>query len=404
MSVSIPISARLDAISPSITMAVTARAQALRAEGVDVISFGAGEPDFATPPHIRAAVAKALDDPNTAIGKYTPAAGLPALRKAAAEDLSRAHGIALTAENVIVNCGAKHGLFELFMAMLNPGDEVIVPAPYWVSYPDMVRLAGAVPVVVQTEPDERFLMTPEELRPAITQRTRAIVLNSPSNPTGSVYDRARLEALAKIAIENDLFIISDDIYRHLVYVGYYESIASLAPEIAERTILVDGVSKSYAMTGWRIGYTAGPAHLIAAMGKIQSQSTSGASHPAQIAALAALTGSQQCVADMRSAFDERRQVMHGLLAEIPDVDCMMPQGAFYAFPDLSAYVGRKTEDGTALKTDVALCEHLVAAGKIAIVPGSGFGAPGFARLSYACSIDDIRTGVKRLGAALAELR
>lgn len=405
MSASIHISSRLDAIKPSITMAVTAKAAALRAKGVDIISFGAGEPDFATPAHIREAVKVALDDTKQGIGRYTDVMGTPALRAAVASTMSAVHGIDVTAGQVIVSCGAKHSLYNVLMALLEPGDEVIVPAPYWVSYPDMVRLAGGDPVIVDTSADEGFLMTPEELRAAVTERTRAIILNSPSNPTGSVYDRARLEAVASIAVEHDLLIISDDIYRNLVYgKAEYISVASLAPEVAERTILVDGVSKAYAMTGWRIGFTAGPMEIIKAMSKIQSQSTSGASHIAQVAAVAALTGPQDCVEEMRLAFDERRREIVERLRAIPGVTCTEPDGAFYAFPDLAAYVGKRTADGTTLDSDVALCEYLVTDGRIAIVPGSGFGAPGFARLSYACSLDNIRAGVSRMAEALGKLR
>ncbi|ACY17457.1 pyridoxal phosphate-dependent aminotransferase [Haliangium ochraceum] len=403
MSATLRLSSRLDAVKPSITMAVTAQAQELRAQGIDVIGFGAGEPDFATPSHIRAAVKEALDRDASTIGKYTPAPGLPALRAAVANELSEVHGGAYTPAQVIVTCGAKHALYELFQAMLDPGDEVIVPAPYWVSYPDMVRLAGGTPVVVDTRADERFLMAAEDLRAAITPRTRAILLNTPSNPTGAVYDRARLEALAAVVLEHDLFVISDDIYRHLVYDGHYESIAGLSPEVAARTVLIDGVSKSYAMTGWRIGYALGPLPLIQAMGKIQSQLTSGASHVAQVAALAALTGPQACIADMRVAFDGRRREMHRRLSEIPGVRCVEPEGAFYCFPDISSYIGKQTVEGTVLPNDVALCAYLVREGKVAIVPGSGFGAPGYARLSYACSMDDIRTGVTRMAEALSKL-
>ena len=405
MSAPIRISSRLDAIKPSITMAVTAKAAALRAEGVDIISFGAGEPDFATPAHVREAVKAAMDDPEKGIGRYTHVMGTPGLRAAVAATMTKVHGVEVATEQVIVSCGAKHSLYNVLMALLEPGDEVIVPAPYWVSYPDMVRLAGGNPVVVETTADEGFLMTPEDLRAAITKRTRALILNSPSNPTGAVYDRARLESVASIAVEHDLLILSDDIYRSLVYGdAEYISVASLAPDVARRTILVDGVSKSYAMTGWRIGYTAGPVELVKAMSKIQSQSTSGASHIAQVGALAAITGPQDCVEEMRVAFDERRREIVERLRAIPQVTCTEPDGAFYAFPDISAYVGKRTVDGISLDSDVALCEHLVTDGRIAIVPGSGFGAPGFARLSYACGLDDIRTGVSRLAESLAKLR
>jgi aspartate aminotransferase len=403
MSVSIRLSSRLDAVQPSMTMAVTAKAQELRAQGIDVIGFGAGEPDFATPAHIRAAVQDALERDAANIGKYTTTAGLPALRAAVARTLGEVHRCTITPGEVIVTNGAKQALYEIFQALLDPGDEVIVPAPYWVSYPDMVKLAGGTPVIVETRADEGFLMTAEDLRRAITPRTRALVLNTPSNPTGMIYDRARLEALAAVLLAHDMLVVSDDIYRSLVYDGRYESIAAVSHEVAARTVFVDGVSKSYAMTGWRIGYAAGPPSLIKAMDTLQSQCTSGASRIAQVAAVAALTGPQDSVEEMRLAFDARRREMHARLVAIPDVRCVEPRGAFYCFPDVSAYLGKTAPDGEVLTDDIALCAYLVREGRVAIVPGSGFGAPGFARLSYACHMDDIREGVTRMAEALARL-
>ncbi len=399
---SLRLSSRLDAVKPSITMAVTAKAKQLAASGVDVVSFGAGEPDFDTPEHIKAAARDGLD---RGVAKYTPVNGIPALRKAVAAELSGAHGIDVAAEQVIVSCGAKHSLYNIMMAMVGPGDEIIIPAPYWVSYPEMVRLAGGTPVIIETTADSGFTVTAEQLRAAITPQTKAVILNTPSNPTGAIYSRAALEALAEVVLStDDVWMISDDIYRSLVYGGAeYTSFASLSPAAAARTILVNGVSKTYAMTGWRIGYTAGPVELVKAIAKIQGQSTSGASHIAQVAAVAALTGPQECVAEMRAAFDERRKAMVRLLNAIPEVSCREPMGAFYAFPDVSAYVGRRTPAGNVLEDDVALASYLVEAGKIAIVPGSGFGAPGFARLSYACSMADIEKGLGRMGEALATL-
>ncbi|HUH03371.1 MAG TPA: pyridoxal phosphate-dependent aminotransferase [Kofleriaceae bacterium] len=396
------LSSRLDAVKPSITMAVTAKAAQLQAEGVDVISFGAGEPDFDTPDHIKEAARAGLD---RGVAKYTSVLGLLELRKAIAAEMKATHGVQVSPNDVLVSCGAKHSLFNVFMAMLDEGDEVIIPAPYWVSYPEMVRIAGATPVIVETTADDDFAVSAAALRAAITDRTRALILNTPSNPTGAVYSRATLAALAEVVLErDDLWVISDDIYRSLVYgVAEYASFASISPEAAARTILVDGVSKTYAMTGWRIGYTAGPPELISAMSKIQGQSTSGATHIAQVAALAALTGPQDCVAQMRAAFDERRVEMVKLLRAIPNVSCREPGGAFYAFPDLSAYIGKRTAAGTVIEDDVALCSYLVEAGQVALVPGSGFGAPGFARLSYACAMDDIQRGLERTAAALAKL-
>ena len=406
MPTPLKLASRLDPIKPSITLAVTSKAAKLKAEGVDIVSFGAGEPDFDTPEHIKAAARAALDKPG--VGKYTDVAGVMPLRKAIAAELTSVHKVAIEPENVLVSTGAKHSLYNLFMALLDPGDEVLIPAPYWVSYPDMVMLAGGRPVILETKAEDDFAVTAAQVGAACTPRTRAIVLNNPSNPTGAVYTRAQIEALAKICVEKDLLIISDDIYRQLVYGdAEYVSIASVHPEAAKRTILVDGVSKTYAMTGWRIGYTAAPAplaSLIKAMTKIQGQSTSNPTHISQIATLAALTGPQDCVATMRKAFDERRLEMVRLLNAIPGVTCREPKGAFYAFPDVSKFIGKRSAEGSVLDDDVQLCDWLVEVGKVAVVPGSGFGAPGFVRLSYACSMQNIEEGVGRLARALGSLR
>ena len=401
MTFPLKLASRLDPIKPSITLAVTAKAAKLKADGVDVISFGAGEPDFDTPDHIKDAARAALDK---GVGKYTDVAGVLPLRKAIASELSAVHKTQIAPDQVLVSTGAKHSLYNLFMALIDPGDEVLIPAPYWVSYPDMVMLAGGRPVVLETRAEDDFAVTAAQVAAACSPRTRAIVLNNPSNPTGAVYTRAQIEALAKVVVEKDLLVISDDIYRQLVYGdAEYVSIAAVSPEVAKRTILVDGVSKTYAMTGWRIGYTAGPLPLIKAMTKIQGQSTSNPTHIAQIATLAALTGSQDCVGMMRGKFDERRQEMLKLLRAIPNVTCREPKGAFYAFPDVSAYVGKKSPEGSILDDDVQLCDWLVEVGKVAVVPGSGFGAPGFVRLSYACSMQNIRDGVGRIAKSLGTL-
>ena len=401
----VKIASRLDPIKPSITLAVTAKAGRMKAEGIDVISFGAGEPDFDTPDHIKAAVREGLDK---GVGKYTDVAGLLGLRKAIATEMSRVHATNIEAENVLVSAGAKHSLFNLFMAMIDPGDEVIIPAPYWVSYPDMVMLAGGKPVILTTKAEDDFAVTAAQVAAACTSRTRAIVLNNPSNPTGAVYTRAQIEALAQVVVEKDLIVISDDIYRSLVYAGAeYVSIAAISQAVADRTVLIDGVSKTYAMTGWRIGYTATTAALaplIKAMSKIQGQSTSNATHAAQVATIAALTGTQEPVEMMRRAFDERRIEMTKLLRQIPGVHCREPKGAFYAFPDLGAYVGKTTPEGKAISSDVELCDWLLESGKVAVVPGSGFGAPGHVRLSYATSLKNIQEGVGRMARSLATLR
>ncbi|HSD88238.1 MAG TPA: pyridoxal phosphate-dependent aminotransferase [Kofleriaceae bacterium] len=404
MPTPIKLASRLDPIKPSITLAVTAKAAKLKADGIDVISFGAGEPDFDTPAHIKDAARAGLDK---GVGKYTEVGGIVALRKAIAAELSAVHKMTIDPADVLVSCGAKHSLYNLMMALLDPGDEVLIPAPYWVSYPDMVMLAGGRPVILETKAENDFAVTAEQVAAACSARTRAIVLNNPSNPTGATYTKAQIEALAKVVVEKDLLVISDDIYRQLVYGdAQYFSIAAVSPEVARRTILVDGVSKTYAMTGWRIGYTATGkelAPLIKAMAKIQGQSTSNPTHISQVATLAALTGPQDCVATMRKAFDERRIEMVKLLRAIPGVSCREPKGAFYAFPDVSAYVGKKTHEGSILDDDVQLCDWLVEVGKVAVVPGSGFGAPGFVRLSYACSMENIREGVGRLAKALGSL-
>jgi aspartate aminotransferase len=394
---------RLDAIKPSITLAVTAKAARLKAQGVDVVSFGAGEPDFVTPEHIKAAARDALG--KGAVARYTEVGGIAPLRATVAAELGRVHGTDIAPENVLVSCGAKHSLYNLFLALLDPGDEVIIPAPYWVSYPDMVMMAGGTPVIVPTSPDDDFTMRADALRAHVTPRTRAVVLNTPSNPTGAVYTKAQIEALAEVVLEKNLLVVSDDIYRRLVYGGAtYTSMASVGPELAARTILVDGVSKTYAMTGWRIGYTAGPAPLIKAMAKVQGQSTSNPTHLAQIATIAAITGPQEPVEAMRKAFDERRQTIVELLRAIPGVSCREPKGAFYAFPDLGAFLGRTAPDGKVLGDDVTLCDWLVESGKVAVVPGSGFGAAGHVRLSYACSMENIKNGVGRLRESLLSLR
>jgi aspartate aminotransferase len=397
----IRLSSRLDPVKPSITLAVTARAIELKAKGVDIISFGAGEPDFDTPDHIKQAARDALD---RGVARYTHVAGLVELRRAVAAELNRVHGVDVGADQILVSAGAKHSLYNLFMALLDPGDEVIIPAPYWVSYPDMVLLAGGVPVILPTESSRGFAPDPAVLERLLTDRTRAIVINTPSNPTGALFDEDTLRAVGSMCAARGVLIVSDDIYRSLVYGGArYTSIASLSPDIARHTILVDGVSKTYAMTGWRIGYAAGPIELIRAMGTIQGQSTSNPSHIAQVAAMAALTGPQDCVGVMRAAFDERRGEMVARLRAMPGVHLHEPRGAFYCFPDLSAHVGRRVPSGSPLVDDVALCNYLVEDGRVAVVPGSGFGAPGFVRLSYACSMDEIRNGLDRMGEALGRL-
>jgi aspartate aminotransferase len=396
------LSSRLQPIKPSITLAVTARAAKLRADGVDVIGFGAGEPDFDTPAHIKDAAKKALDAGDT---KYTAVAGTLALRKAIAKEMQRAHGLEFAPEQITVNVGAKHSLYEIFQVLLDPGDEVIIPAPYWVSYPDMVLLAGGTPVIVNAPASQGFRITAAQLKAAITPKTRALVLNSPSNPSGAGYDRAALEALRPVIEDAGMVVISDDIYRSLVYRDFkFTQIATLSPRLRELTVVVDGFSKAYAMTGWRLGYTCGPKELIDGINTLQGQSTSNVTSIAQAAAVAALEGTQEPVEMMRREFDKRRIEIVKRLRAISGVTCYDPEGAFYAFPDLSAYLSKSTPSGKRLDTDVALCDYLLDEGRVAVVPGSGFGAPGHVRLSYATSMDAITKGVDRLGEALTKLR
>ncbi len=394
----LPISERLDAVAPSVTLAITAKAKRLRKQGVDIISFGAGEPDFDTPSHIKESAAASLDQ---GISKYTNVRGIDALRSAVATSTNQCHGTSFSADNVIVNCGAKHSLFNICMTLLNPSDEVIVLSPYWVSYPDMVRIAGGVPKIVTTS--DSFEPQIEKIADAVTSKTKAIILNTPSNPTGAVYAPSTLRDIAKLCLDKGIVIIADDIYRHLVYGDtQYQSIARLCPDIVSQTIFVDGVSKAYAMTGWRIGYTVADTNFISAMAKVQGQSTSNPAHISQVAALAALQGPQDCIETMKKSFNERRIAMCELLRSIPAVSCATPGGAFYAFPKIAAYLGKKTAEGKTITTDAELCDYAIDKG-VACVPGSGFGAPGYIRLSYACSLDDIKTGLSRLKTTLLSL-
>lgn len=360
-----------------------------------MIAFGVGEPDFDTPDHIKEAAVAAM---KRGVGKYTAVSGTPELRAAAAKEMNAAHGTRHAAENVIVSVGAKHSLFNLFMAMLDDGDEVIVPSPCWVSYPEIVAMAGGKPVLVETSPDDGYQLHYEALARAATPKTVAIVLNSPCNPTGAVYDKNSLEAVARVMREHQqIYAVTDDIYRRLVYGVEWLSLCRVAPDVSERVILVDGVSKSYAMTGWRIGFTAGPKELVKAMDTLQGQSTTNPAAIAQAAALAALTGGQESVSAMHAEFDRRRRAMVDGLRAIPKVKLHEPRGAFYCFPDLSAYCKG------AIKDDVALAEHILDKGRVAVVPGTGFFAPGFVRLSYATSMAHVVEGVKRIGEALAQL-
>ncbi|GAB4259372.1 MAG: pyridoxal phosphate-dependent aminotransferase [Deferrisomatales bacterium] len=394
------LSGRARRLQPSATLAITAKAKQMRAEGIDVIGFGAGEPDFDTPAHI---VDAAVDAVRAGDTRYTPVGGTPELKKAICAALERDYGRRYEPAQVTVSCGAKHTLFNLFLALLDEGDEVVVPAPYWVSYPEQIRVAGGTPVVVETREADGFRLTPQALEGALTRRTRALVINSPCNPTGAMYSREDLAALAEVLQGRDVLVVSDDIYHKLVYDGArFASLLHAAPDLSERVVVVNGVSKTYAMTGWRIGYAAGPAPLIQAMEKLQSQSTSNPTSFAQKGAVAALTGSQECVAQMVAAFEQRRQVLVDGLNGLPGVRCTLPQGAFYAFPNVSELFGRRFR-GEPLADSFAVARFFLDQARVAVVPGAPFGAEGHMRLSYATSLDAIREGIARMGAALDRL-
>jgi aspartate aminotransferase len=375
---------RVEQVTPSLTLSIDAKAKALKASGVDICSFSAGEPDFATPDHILAAAKQALDDGKT---RYGPAAGEPKLREAIAQKLQKDNGLCFGAENVIVTNGGKHSLFGLMLAMIDAGDEVIIPAPFWVSYPEMVRLAGGVPVIVPTDEKSQFKITPTQLQAAITPKTKLFIINSPSNPTGMVYTPAELEALAAIVVANDLLVVSDEIYEKLIYDGaQHVSIGALGPEIYERTLVSSGFAKAYSMTGWRVGWLAGPAEIIRAATLIQGHSTSNVCTFAQWGAIAALEGAQTCVETMRVAFAERRQAMFDYVNAIPGLSCAKPDGAFYLLPSI-AQTGM---------TSLEFCDALLEEQKVALIPGIAFGADDFIRLSYATDMTTIQRGMERL--------
>jgi aspartate aminotransferase len=385
------LSRRATEVEESVTLAMTAKANAMREKGIDVISFSAGEPDFDTPDHIKKAASDALAKGQT---KYTAATGLPALKKAIAAKFQKDNGLAYDPSQVVVSCGAKHSLYNVMQAVLEEGDEAIIPAPYWVSYPAMVKCAGATPVIVNTEEKDGLKMRADQLQEAITPRTKALILCSPSNPTGMVYSQKELEALADVILKSDVLVISDEIYEKLVFGVPFASIATARPGMKERTVVVNGASKAYAMTGWRIGYAAGPKDIMDAAGRMQSQSTSNATSIAQYATIAALEGDQGCVEKMRVEYAKRRDYIVGRLRAIPGVTCGEPQGAFYVFPRVSALYG-KSAGGKKIQGSVALAETLLEQAQIATVPGSGFGADGFIRFSYATSMEKIQGGLDR---------
>ena len=395
---------RLKTLAPSSTLAVQAKAKELRARGVDVISFGAGEPDFDTPQRIKDAALQAMRRGQT---KYTEVGGVPELRAAVCAKLKRDNGLDYEPADILVSVGAKHALFNLVMALINPGDEVLVPSPYWVSYPEQVRMLGGVVVEVPTSETTGFDLDPAALAAAVTPRTKLVVLNSPNNPTGAVFTTAALEAVARLVVERQLWVVSDECYEALTFEGRHVSIASFGPEIKARTIVVNTCSKAYAMTGWRIGYAAGPRALIRAMTDAQSQVTSNPSSIAQWAAVEALTGAQDEVAKMAGEFDRRRRLVIAGLNALPGIRCVMPRGAFYAFPNVSGLFGRtwrRAEGPTVLASSLDVTAFLLEAARVAVVPGRDFGSDAHVRLSYATSDALISEGLARMAAALATLQ
>jgi aspartate aminotransferase len=392
----IRLSDRVRSIKPSPTLAVTARANAMRAAGKDIVGLGAGEPDFDTPEHIKQAAIKAIQEGFT---KYTAVEGTPSLRKAVVEKFKRENGLAYEPKQVLVSCGGKQSFYNLAQALLNPGDEVIIPAPYWVSYPDMVLLAGATPVIIDAPQSQKFKITANQLEAALTGRTRLFVINSPSNPTGMAYTHDELKALGEVLRRHpEVIVATDDMYEHIVWTaGSFVNILNACPDLYERTMVLNGVSKAYSMTGWRIGYAAGPAWLVEAMGNIQSQSTSNPTSISQVAAEVALNGDQSFIGTMVKAFKERHDFVVRELNSIPGVDCLETDGTFYVLPNVEAAIKRLP----GISDDLGLAEYLIEQGGVAVVPGSAFGAPGHMRLSIATSMANLEKALARLKKALS---
>ena len=391
---------RTKLIKPSVTLAIAAKAGKLRAEGVDVVNFSAGEPDFDTPEHIKAAAIEALRKGMT---KYTDVKGIEPLRAAIADAYHRAHDLTYRKEDVLVSCGAKHSLYNILQAVVNPGNEVVIPAPYWVSYSDMVLLAGGIPKLVRSDESTGFRIKPEQLAAALTPRTRVFLFNSPCNPTGATYNRDELLALASVLEKHDCLILADDIYDKIVYDGFQvHNILTICPALRDRTMLINGVSKSYAMTGWRIGYALGPSDVIAAASKIQGQSTSNPTSIAQAGALAAISGPQDEVAAMVREFEKRRNVIVARLNNIDGITCRKPEGAFYVFPNISGLL-QKTARGKKLNSPCDLADYLLEEAKVAAVPGEDFGSDAHIRFSYATSLEDIEKGCARIREAVLKL-
>ena len=391
---------RLATLAPSATLAVQTQAKELKRRGIDVISFGAGEPDFDTPERVKNAAIQAMRNGHT---KYTEVPGIPELRAAACAKFKRDNGLDYEPSEILISCGGKHTLYNIFVALLDPGDEVIVPSPYWVSYPEQVRLLDGVPVPVVTLESTGFDLDPERIASAITPRTKIVVLNSPNNPTGAVFSRAALEAVARLAVERNLWIISDECYESLTFEGRHVSVASFGPEVKARTIVVNTCSKAYAMTGWRIGLAAGPRVVIKAMTDVQSQVTSNPSSIAQWAAVEALSGPQDEVAKMAGEFDRRRRLIVDGLNALPGVRCATPKGAFYAVPNVSGLLGKRRPGGAPLAGSADVASFLLEDARVAVVPGADFGSDVHVRLSYATSADLISEGLRRMGEAMRTL-
>ncbi|MBR4892971.1 MAG: pyridoxal phosphate-dependent aminotransferase [Clostridia bacterium] len=396
------ISNKAAGISPSPTLAIDSKFKMMKQEGIDVVGFGAGEPDFDTPKHIKDAAIKAIMDGAT---KYTPASGTVEIKKAVVNKLKEENGLSYDISEIVVSNGAKHSLVNAFMAILNPEDEVIIPTPFWVSYPEMVKLADGKPVFVETYEENNFKFSISDLEKVLTTKTKALVLNNPSNPTGMLYTKEELKEIADFAIKNNIYVISDEIYEALVYDGKesYVSIASFNDQIKDLTIIVNGVSKTYAMTGWRIGYTASNIKIAKAMSNIQSHATSNPNSIAQVAATAALNGPKDEMLKMKEAFSKRRNHLVDLINNIDGVSCIKPDGAFYVMMNISSLLG-KTYNDTVIDNVDTLCELLLSEVKLALVPGTGFGAPNYVRWSYATSMDNINEGVKRLSLFIDNLK
>jgi len=387
-------------IKPSVTLAIAAKAGKLRAEGVDVVNFSAGEPDFDTPERIKAAAVDALRKGMT---KYTDVKGIEPLREAIAEKYLRDHGLSYRKDEVLVSCGAKHSVYNIMQAVVDPGDEVLIPAPYWVSYSDMALLAGGVSKIIPTTEATSFRITPEQLEAALTRRTRVFILNSPCNPTGATYNRDELLAISRILEKHDCLVLTDDIYEKIVYENFQVyNLVALSPRLRERAIIVNGVSKTYAMTGWRIGYALAPGDVISAAAKIQSQSTSNPTSIAQAAALEALRGPQDEVVMMVQEFEKRRNVIVDRLNSITGIKCLKPQGAFYVFPDISGLFGKMSNDKK-LASPCDVADYLLEEAKVAVVPGEDFGSKEHIRFSYATSLEDIEKGCRRIQKAVEKL-